>query len=327
VTPWAIVSPARLAGPRLLRTQSDERLVDLVRAGNDRAFEAIVLRYRRQLLRHCRRLLPASRAEDAVQQTLLRALEAMRADERKLKLGPWLHRIAHNTAIDFVRRMDSHWEELDERMDGVEPVHAAVERRARLRSVLLDIDALPERQRRALVLRELEGRSYAEIADTLGASGAAVRQLLNRARNAMRAAACALLPPALAGRVAGSQAGVRIAELMDPSGTALVAKTAAAVAAGAVALLAVTGPPSGGGGAVPRAEAAPSQPAPAHAAAAQGQPANGRAAVRADDPRARRSAYRQRWEAPGDGWEARRVAAAPDGARAGTARLAADATA
>src|ERR687895_91032 len=220
MTPWAVINPARLAGSGLLRTQSDSRLVDLVRAGNDRAFEAIVLRYQRPLLRHCRRLLPAGRAEDAVQQALLRALEAMRADERELQLEPWLHRIAHNAAIDSLRRMDSHWEELDDRMDGVEPTHAAVERRARFNSVMSNMGELPERQRRALVLRELEGRSYDEIATTLGVTGDGVRQLLNRARNSMRAAASALVPPALVGRLAGSQAGVRVAELMDPPSTA-----------------------------------------------------------------------------------------------------------
>ncbi len=243
MTPWALISPARLAGTGLLRTQSDARLVDLVRAGNDRAFEAIVHRYHRPLMRHCRRLLPAVRAEDAVQQSLLRALEAMRADRRELQLGPWLHRIAHNTAIDSLRRMDSHWEELDDRIDGVEPTHAAVERRARFRSVVAEMGALPERQRRALVLRELEGRSYEEIAATLGVSGAGVRQLLNRARNAMRAGASALVPTALVGRLAGSQAGARIAELADAPGTsALVTKGTAAVAAGTIALMAVSAP-------------------------------------------------------------------------------------
>src|ERR687894_466805 len=261
MTPWAVINPARLAGSGLLRTQSDSRLVDLVRAGNDRAFEAIVLRYQRPLLRIARGLLPAGRAEDAVQQALLRALEAMRADDRELQLGPWLHRIAHNTAIDSLRRMDSHWEELDDRMDGVEPTHAAVERRARFHSVMSNMRELPERQRRALVLRELEGRSYDEIATTLGVTGDGVRQLLNRARNTMRAAASALVPPALVGRIAGSQASVRVAELMDPPSSALMAKATAAVAAGAVALFAVTGPPSGDGRKVPRAEAAERAPA------------------------------------------------------------------
>jgi hypothetical protein len=128
---------------------------------------------------------------------------------------------------------------------------------------MTNMGELPERQRRALVLRELEGRSYDEIATTLGVTGDGVRQLLNRARNSMRAAASALVPPALVGRIAGSQASVRIAELMDPPSSALMAKATAAVAAGAVALFAVTGPPSGDGGKVPRAEAAQRAPATA----------------------------------------------------------------
>jgi RNA polymerase sigma factor (sigma-70 family) len=297
VAPWAL-TPARLAGSRLLRTQTDARLVDLVRAGNDRAFEAIVLRHQRSLLRHCRRLLPASRAEDAVQQTLLRALEAMRADDREIRLGPWLHRILHNTAIDSLRRLDSHWEELDEHMDGVEPTHAAVERRARFRSVVAGVGSLPERQRRALVLRELEGRSYDEIAADLGVSGAGVRQLLNRARNAMRAGASALMPPALVGRLAGSKAGATVAELGDPPGTsALAAKATAAVAAGALALLAVSGTPAGDRAQLPQAEAGTGPPRLEHRADRGGRSGSGASAAPAD-PAGHRTASLDRPRGP-----------------------------
>jgi RNA polymerase sigma factor (sigma-70 family) len=324
MTPWAVMNPARLAGSGLLRTQSDARLVDLVRAGNDRAFEAIVLRYNRPLLRHCRKLLPAGRAEDAVQQSLLRALEAIRADDRELQLGPWLHRIAHNTAIDSLRRLDSHWEELDERMDGVEPTHAAAERRAQFSAVVSTMGSLPERQRRALVLRELEGRSYEEIAATLGVSGAGVRQLLNRARNTMRAASSAVVPPALVARMAGSQAGVRVAELMDPPGTgALMAKASAALAAGAVAVLAVSGPPSGDGNRVPRAEAGTRQPA------AKERPSAGERSSRAatpaaaaGEPRKPRAAGPRRGQDDDGGGRGRggavRTAAGPGAAQAGS---------
>src|SRR5688500_11547884 len=64
MTPRVLIEPARLAGSTVLRVQTDERLVDLVRAGNDRAFEAIVHRYRRPLVRFCSRVLPPVRAED-----------------------------------------------------------------------------------------------------------------------------------------------------------------------------------------------------------------------------------------------------------------------
>src|SRR3954468_511665 len=53
MTPRSLLEPARLAGGPLLRAQTDERLVDLVRAGHTAAFEAIVARYRRPLLRYC----------------------------------------------------------------------------------------------------------------------------------------------------------------------------------------------------------------------------------------------------------------------------------
>ena len=58
MTPRRLIEPARLASTAVLRGQSDERLVDLTRAGNERAFEAIVERYRRPLLRYCARILP-----------------------------------------------------------------------------------------------------------------------------------------------------------------------------------------------------------------------------------------------------------------------------
>jgi RNA polymerase sigma factor (sigma-70 family) len=300
VTPWALINPARLAGSGLLRTQTDARLVDLVRAGNDRAFEAIVLRYQRSLLGHCRRLLPVARAEDAVQQALLRALEAMRADRRELDLGPWLHRIAHNTAIDSLRRLDSHWEELDEDLDGVEPTHAAAERRARFRSVVSSMGGLPPRQRRALVLRELEGRSYDEISADLGVTGAVVRGLLNRARNTMRAGASALVPPALVARLVGSQPAVRAVELADPPGTsALVAKaTAAVAAAGAVAVVAVTGTPVSERMRVPHAEAGVQPPALDRRADADRRPDLRRMAAPADSA-GHRSASRDGSQRPG----------------------------
>src|SRR4051794_22945148 len=79
----------------LLRTQSDSRLLALACAGQERAFEAIVERYRRQLLRTCRRVLPEARAEDALQQALLAAWTAITRGDDVRELRPWLHRIAH----------------------------------------------------------------------------------------------------------------------------------------------------------------------------------------------------------------------------------------
>jgi RNA polymerase sigma factor (sigma-70 family) len=234
VTPRALLAPARLAGQTVLRTQSDERLVDLVRAGNAAAFEAVVARYRRPLLRHASRILPAERAEDAVQQAFLRAYDAMRARDSELKLRPWLYRIAHNTALNALRDRDLRHEQLSESLDGVERPDQVVERRLGLTRTMAGVRALPRRQRDAIVLRELEGRSYEEIAAELGVTDGAVRQLLNRARTALRAGASAVTPAGLIARIPwaapSESVAPRVAELCGGAGAgAAVAKACATV--------------------------------------------------------------------------------------------------
>ena len=188
MTPRALFHPARLARRPVLSTQSDERLVDLTRAGSDPAFEAIVERYRRPLMRYVSRILPPERAEDVVQQAFVKAYEAMLRGSAELNLRPWLYRIAHNTALNALRDRALGHAELDERIDGVERPDQAFERSLGLRELVVAVQALPERQRSAILLRELEGRSYEEIATSLGVTDGAVRQLLNRARNTLRAA-------------------------------------------------------------------------------------------------------------------------------------------
>jgi RNA polymerase sigma factor (sigma-70 family) len=88
----------------ILRTQSDARLVALVQQGYERAFEAIVERYRRPLQRYCRRTLSDSRSEDAVQQTFLKAWSALQAGEAVKDLKPWLYRIARNNSLDALKK-------------------------------------------------------------------------------------------------------------------------------------------------------------------------------------------------------------------------------
>ncbi|MDQ1686810.1 MAG: hypothetical protein QOC82_3547, partial [Frankiaceae bacterium] len=202
MTPRRLIEPARLAGTALLHTQTDERLVDLTRAGNGRAFEAIVARYRKQLLRYCSGLLPAERAEDAVQQAFLNAYKAITEGEAELKLRPWLYRIAHNASLNLLRQHGFDHDEVSEEIDGVETPPQAFERGERLRTVVAAVQELPERQRSAIVLQAVEGRSYDEIATELGVSDGAVRQLLNRARNTLREAAAALTPTGLLTRAA-----------------------------------------------------------------------------------------------------------------------------
>jgi RNA polymerase sigma factor (sigma-70 family) len=254
VTPKSLIEPARHAGTALLRSQSDARLVDLTREGNERAFEAIVQRYRRALLRYCARLLPLARAEDAVQQAFLSAHRAIHAGDAELNLRPWLYRIAHNASLNLLRQQGFDHDQVSEEIDGVETPPQAFERGERLREVVAAVRDLPERQRSAIVLQALEGRSYDEIALELGVSDGAVRQLLNRARNSLRDAAAAITPAGLLTRLAASGASEgsvaeRVAQAVaGAGGGALLAKAGATlVVAGAVTAAAVTGELPGSG--------------------------------------------------------------------------------
>jgi RNA polymerase sigma factor (sigma-70 family) len=229
----------------LLRTQSDERLVALAAGGHERAFEAIVDRYRRPLLRHARRYLPETRAEDAMQQALLSAWTALRRGDDVRELRPWLHRIVHNSALNARRAAGYDYDELRETLEGSGGPAELAERRAVVRGTLAGLAALPERQRDALLRIAVEGRSQDEVAEQLGLSQGAVRQLVHRARTALRAAATIVVPLPLATWLATAGAGrgdvaVRVGELVaGAGGSATLAK------AGAVAVLAggaVAGP-------------------------------------------------------------------------------------
>jgi RNA polymerase sigma factor (sigma-70 family) len=233
----------------VLSTQTDERLVDLVRAGSDPAFETIVERYRRPLMRYVSRLLPPERAEDVVQQSFVKAYEAMHRDAATIQLRPWLYRIAHNNALNALRDRGLRHAELDERLQGVERPDQALERAQGLRRLVVAVQALPERQRDAILLRELEGRSYEEIAAALGVTDGAVRQLLHRARHSLRAAAAAVTPWPLLSRVGAGESAEPVAVRV---GEAFGVSAAGAVAAKVCATALVTGAVIGGAAVAPR---------------------------------------------------------------------------
>jgi RNA polymerase sigma factor (sigma-70 family) len=172
------------SGP-LLRFRSDDQLVALFRMGYEEAFRVIHDRYRQRLFAYTRQMLGGSRsdAEDALQDTFMRAYGALRQDDRPVTLRAWLYRVAHNRCIDQLRRPAPPASDLFElsRSPLQDPM-AAAERREDLRRLVEDVARLPEQQRSALLMRELEGLTYAELADALGVTVPAVKSLLVRAR-------------------------------------------------------------------------------------------------------------------------------------------------
>jgi RNA polymerase sigma factor (sigma-70 family) len=256
----------------LLRTQSDARLVALVRQGHERAFEAIVERYRKALHRHVRRVLPESRAEDALQQAFLKAWSSLQEGADVRELRPWLYRIAQNTALDALKRAGYDYDELTESLGSPGGPEADLERRTVMRETLAGLAALPENQREALLRTAVDGDSRAQIAHDLGVSDGAVRALVHRARTTLRAAATAVTPAPVAiwaaGAVgAGEPTAARIAELGTAGGAGLLIKGGAALVAAGVL---VTGPVAINDlskhhplGAAPAAAQAPGHRAPA----------------------------------------------------------------
>jgi RNA polymerase sigma factor (sigma-70 family) len=231
----------RLAGAAI-RCQPDSRLVGLAREGHDRAFDEIVRRYRAPLVAFAAGFVPHHRAEDVVQEALTKAHGAITHGDAEINLRPWLFTIVRNGALNAVRDEPVH-EHLEESFDGVpQPPEVAAEREE-MRSLTDRLKGLPDPQRKALVKRELEGRSHEHIASSMGVTTGAVRGLIFRARTALRDGAGMLIPtPVLRallseGSVAPEAAGATAAAGLAAGGGGGIAVKAGATLG--VAVLAV----------------------------------------------------------------------------------------
>jgi RNA polymerase sigma factor (sigma-70 family) len=245
--PATNVASRLFLGPAL-RVQPDRRLVSLVGAGYESAFEEIVRRYGRPLGRYAAAIVPSHRAEDVTQDAFSKALLALRGTQQEIELRPWLYRIVRNTALNDLRDQPPAAAELHEGIDGVETPVQAAERRAELADLLERLRALPDPQRAAIVMRELEGLSHEEIAAHLGVTGSAARQTIYRARQALRNGAGMLVPLPLlqyllaggagaagAGLAGAGGAGIAASAGGAGAGTVLKAGLATVVVAGSVA--------------------------------------------------------------------------------------------
>jgi RNA polymerase sigma factor (sigma-70 family) len=221
----------------VLSTQSDERLVALVREGREDAFAEIVRRHRPGLERLARTRGMGDRADDVVQDGLVRAWKALQRSDTEIDLRPWLTTIVRNRAYSAHSgtRIE---EELDETIDGVRQPGDIVLMREELRSAVSAVNSLPDSQRSALVRSALSGESHDQIASALAVTPGAVRQLIFRARVGLREAVGAIFPFPLVRALAesggvGSVAAGGTAAALTAGGASLGLKALAVVVVGA----------------------------------------------------------------------------------------------
>jgi RNA polymerase sigma factor (sigma-70 family) len=188
----APAAPGLRSPSALLRLQSDERLIALIRRGQHAAFETLFSRYQSRLLAFCRHMLGSKEdAEDVLQEVFAAAFNAILADEREINVRPWLYRIARNRSLNHLRKasaigvdsMDVHFAE-----NGVSTADKVM-RRESFRQLIGDVQQLPETQRTALLLREIDALSYEQISDAMETTVPAVKSLLVRARISLAEAA------------------------------------------------------------------------------------------------------------------------------------------
>ena len=188
--------PALAGRSPLLRLQSDERLIALVRRGNQGAFEALVQRYQPRLLAFCRHMLSSKEdAEDVLQEVFTASYNALLADTRPINARPWLYRIARNRCLNHLRRPQPAGQDSMDvfERDGGTTTADTVHRREEFRRIVADVQDLPETQRTALLLREIDALSYDQIAEAMDTTVPSVKSLLVRARVSLAEAAEARL--------------------------------------------------------------------------------------------------------------------------------------
>ena len=175
-----------------LRLQSDEKLVTLTRRGNQAAYEALVGRYHARILGFTRHMLASKEdAEDVTQESFAAAYSAMIADERAINVKPWLYRIARNRSLNHMRRQSAIGvDDFDHHVaNHGRTTEDEVSQREDLRQLMSDVRELPESQRTALLLREIDALSYDQISEAMETTVPSVKSLLVRARGGLAEAA------------------------------------------------------------------------------------------------------------------------------------------
>ncbi len=192
-----------------LKTLDDAAVVTAFLGGEERAFQELVERYQTRLLNFVYRTIgDREKAEDLVQEVFIRVYRHLHRFDRSKKFSTWIYTIASNLAknelrnrsrnpLVFFQTLKKNWQPDDDRPLQFEDSSSRPDdlyRKRHLRALVEEsVEQLPEHHRQVFVLRELEGKSYEEIAEITGCNLGTVKSRLNRARNSF----AAIIEPAL----------------------------------------------------------------------------------------------------------------------------------
>ncbi len=193
-----LVNQTSFRGLAVLRELPDQELVTAYLAGEIRSFDAIVERYQGRLLNFVYRIVSdRERAEDLVQEVFIRVHRHLARFDRSKKFSTWIYTIASNLAKNELRNRSRNplvlftsitqgWDDEERPLEFEDPNARPDDqfRKRHVREMVEDsVAKLPEHHREVFVLRELEGRSYEEIAEITHCNLGTVKSRLNRARN------------------------------------------------------------------------------------------------------------------------------------------------
>ena len=191
----------KLAGAAVreqLRTLDDSAVVTAFLGGEERAFQELVERYQTRLLNFVFRTIgDREKAEDLVQEVFIRVYRHLHRFDRSKKFSTWIYTIASNLAKNELRNRSrnplvlfqtirKNWQDDDRPLQFEDNTTRPDDlyRKRHLRALVEDsVSQLPEHHREVFVLRELEGKSYEEIAEITSTNLGTVKSRLNRARN------------------------------------------------------------------------------------------------------------------------------------------------
>jgi RNA polymerase sigma-70 factor (ECF subfamily) len=180
---------------------TDAEVMLRVKAGDQAAFDFLVQKYRRPLVSFMYRMARnTAAAEDLAQEVFLRVYRSRQTYEASAKFTTWLYRIATNLAVNHARdtrkerpevtvSLDEPDEETGTTMDVADStisVEEAMVRRERMLAIRSRVEALPERQRLAVIMHKYQQMDYKQIADVLKLSESATKSLLFRAYQTLR---------------------------------------------------------------------------------------------------------------------------------------------